>query len=174
MSDDDWSVLGVKDAQLVRSDWTDANAVAIDGVTARLVTNVLTDNGYLTEIWRDEWDVPGRPVRHIFQRVVEPGPPGDWHAHAHTTDRLFCAFGRLAVALYDSRRRSATHGAVATYRVGAHRPALITVPPGVWHAVKNIGSTPALFVNAVDDPYHYEDPDHRRLPAGSPEIPFSF
>jgi dTDP-4-dehydrorhamnose 3,5-epimerase len=44
----------------------------------------------------------------------------------------------------------------------------------VWHAVKNIGSGPAVLLNAVDVAYDYEDPDHYRLPYGTEQIPVEF
>ena len=43
----------------------------------------------------------------------------------------------------------------------------------LWrHGVKNIGHDPGLLVNAVDRAYDYERPDHYRLPADSPHVPF--
>ena len=38
----DWSIDGVKDPQLVRSDWSDSAIAAINGVVAKQITNVLT------------------------------------------------------------------------------------------------------------------------------------
>jgi dTDP-4-dehydrorhamnose 3,5-epimerase len=40
--------------------------------------------------------------------------------------------------------------------------------------VQNIGDGPAAVLNAVDRAYDYEDPDHWRLPADTPEIPYRF
>jgi dTDP-4-dehydrorhamnose 3,5-epimerase len=169
---DNWSVRGTRDPQLVRSDWTEADAASIDGVRARVITNVLTDDGHLTEIWRDEWaDEGAAPIRHVFQRVLAPGSIGDWHAHESTTDHLFCGTGQISLALFDGRQDSPTHGDVATFRIGAPRPAVVTIPPGVWHAVRCTSATPGVLVIAVDEPYDYERPDHRRLPAGTPAIP---
>lgn len=172
MNVEGWSVVGPKDPQLVRPDWTEADPVLIDGVVPRAITNVLTDDGYLTEIWRAEWDGTGGSVGQVFQRIIEAGAASGWHAHAGTTDRLFCATGRVLVALFDARSSSPTHRTVATYRLGAERPAVIPVPPGVWHGVRNIGTDAAVFVNVVDQAYDYQDPDHFRLPIDTPLIPF--
>ena len=169
----DWSIEGEKDPQVVRSDWSDASSAAIDGVVAKQITNVLTDNGCLTEIWRSDWKLDDRAIDQVFQRVIEPGKASGWHSHARTTDRLFCAIGRLLVALYDGRRSSPTFGAVATFRLGAERPAVIVVPPGVWHGVRNIGTSSLVLLNIVDIAYDYEDPDHYRVPLDTPLIPFS-
>lgn len=165
-------LVGKKDPELVRSDWMAANAVPIAGVRTMQITNVLTDNGVLTEIWRKDWALDDLPVDQVFQRMMAPGAVSAWHAHRLTTDRLFCAWGRVLVVLYDARPGSATRGTVQVLRIGRERPALIVVPPGVWHGVRNQGDEPALLINAVDKAYCYGDPDHYRLPADTPDIPY--
>ena len=59
-------------------------------------------------------------------------------------------------------------------RIGVERPCLVVVPCGVWHGVKNLSSEPAVMLNAVDEAYAYEQPDHWRLPMANPHIPFDF
>lgn len=80
--------------------------------------------------------------------------------------------GRLLIALYDGRGDSPTRNRTVDFRIGAERPGLVIVPPGVWHGVRNIGSTPLLMINVVDRAYDYEDPDHYRLPVDTPHIPY--
>jgi dTDP-4-dehydrorhamnose 3,5-epimerase len=169
-----WTVSGPKDPQLVSPDWNPVEPLGIDGVTAKQITNVLTNDGYLTEIWRADWALDGGAIGQVFQRVIEPGGVSGWHAHGETVDRLFCAFGRVRLGLYDARQDSPTHGRSAQLRLGRERPALVIVPPGVWHAVANVGTEPAVFVNAVDHAYTYDDPDHYRVPIDSPQIPVAF
>jgi len=168
----DWSIEGAKDPQLVRPDWSPADPVAIDGVIAKQITNVLTNNGYLTEIWRPEWHLDKLPVGQVLQRVLEPGAASGWHVHRQTTDRLFCATGRLLVALYDARRNSPSHGRTAEFRIGGERPGIVVVPPGVWHGVRNLVPVPSVLLNVVDIAYDYEDPDHYRLPLDTQLIPY--
>jgi dTDP-4-dehydrorhamnose 3,5-epimerase len=169
-----WTVIGLKDPQIVRPDWDPIEPLGIDGVTAKQIANVLTNDGYLTEIWRADWALDDRGVGQVFQRVIEPGAVSGWHVHAVTVDRLFCAYGRVRLGLYDGRNDSPTLGRSAQIRLGRERPALVVVPPGVWHAVANVGTDPAVFVNAVDQAYTYDDPDHYRVPIDSPQIPISF
>jgi dTDP-4-dehydrorhamnose 3,5-epimerase len=167
-----WIVTGAKDPKLVTPDWNPSDPISIQGVRAKSIANVLGDNGRLTEIWRRDWALDDLPVDQVFQKVMHPGAISAWHAHAHTTDRLFCALGRIKVVLYDGRNDSPSLGKVAEFRLGDERPALILVPPGVWHGVRCIGDGPALLVNAVDKAYDYDDPDHWRLPEDSPDIPY--
>jgi dTDP-4-dehydrorhamnose 3,5-epimerase len=168
---EDWTVEGKQDSQLIRSDWTPADRSAIEGVATRSISNVLTDNGVLTEIWRADWALDDLPIGQVFQRVMAPGAISAWHAHRVTTDRLFCAIGRLKIVLYDGRGDSPTHRMVGEYRLGAERPAIVLVPPGVWHGVQNIGEGNAILLNLVDAAYDYESPDHFRAPVDTSDIP---
>jgi dTDP-4-dehydrorhamnose 3,5-epimerase len=171
---DDLSVRGEPDPQLVRSDWSPVGIDEIDGVATKLITNVLTGDGYLTEMWRADWAIDDHGVDQVFQRVLHPGAISAWHTHLVTTDRLFCALGQILVVLFDARIGSSTHGTVSEYRLGERRPALISLPPGIYHGVRNIGPSAAVLLNAVDAAYDYEGPDHHRVPRDSTEIPYTW
>jgi dTDP-4-dehydrorhamnose 3,5-epimerase len=165
----------VKDAQTTTPTWEAADRRLIDGVGYHEVKNVLKGNGVLTEVLRAEWLPSNAVVDQIFAVTLQPGGLSAWHAHARTTDRLFALTGVVKVVLYDARPGSPTHGRVNEFRLGPARPALLVVPPGVWHGVQNAQvAEPSVLLNAVDLAYVYEDPDHWRLPADTAEIPYRF
>lgn len=164
---------GVKDRQSVTSDW-ELLQERIDGVRVREVKHVPKGNGYLTEVFRNDWELDGHGVDQVFQNVLLPGGISGWHVHRFTTDRIFVTHGLMKVVLYDARTASPTHGRIDELHLGALRPALVVVPPGVWHAVQNVSHEPAALLNLVDRAYRYEDPDHWRLPIDTPEVPYSF
>ena len=175
MAGDRWLLEGAaKDAQSITADWKQAGLRLIDGVQVIEVANVAKDNGWLTEICRREW--LGQPVHvdQIFQVCLNPGGVSAWHAHATTTDRLFVSWGLIRIVLYDARRSSPTFGIVNEFRFGAIRPALVVVPPAVWHGLQNIAPDVSVILNIVDRAYQYEDPDHWRVPADSPVVPYRF
>ena len=163
-----------KDGQSITSDWVPIQP-AIEGVAIREVRNVPKRDGLLTEVFRREW-LAGEDavVDQVFQVRLEPAGVSAWHTHAHTTDRLFVTEGLMRIVLYDARSRSRTHGRVTELRFGLARPALVVVPPGVWHGIQNLASAPSVVLNLVDRAYDYEDPDHWRLPADTDQIPFRF
>jgi dTDP-4-dehydrorhamnose 3,5-epimerase len=172
---DEWRLAGAgKDSQTITARWTPSDLGLIAGVTIREVLNVPKSNGYLTEIFRREWAEGGGEADQVFQVVLDPGAISAWHAHARTTDRLFVSYGRARIVLYDAREESPTRGVVNELRFGTIRPALIQVPARVWHGVQNVSDGPSILLNIVDRAYDYEDPDHWRVPADSPEIPFRF
>jgi dTDP-4-dehydrorhamnose 3,5-epimerase len=162
-----------KDRQSVTADWQILQPL-IDGVKIKDVRHVAKENGHLTEIWRSEWALDDAPVDQVFQVYLKPGGVSAWHTHQVTIDRLFANHGLVKVVLYDARKDSPTHGRLNVFRIGTVRPALVLVPPGVWHGVENISGEPSLLLNIVDRAYRYEDPDHWRLPADTKEIPYRF
>jgi dTDP-4-dehydrorhamnose 3,5-epimerase len=113
-------------------------------------------------------------VDQVFQVMMNPGVISGWHTHQRTTDRLFVSHGVILIVLYDSRADSPTLGLVNEFRFGVARPALLTIPPGVWHAVRNLSAEPSILLNLTDCAYTYEDPDHWRLPLDTDKIPYRF
>lgn len=161
------------DRQSVTDDWQSLQELIAD-VQVKEVKNVLKDNGYITEIWREDWPLGPAHVGQVFQALLEAGAISAWHVHRTATDRLFANHGQLKIVLYDARPDSATRGRVNVFRCGSARPTLIVVPGGVWHGVQNLGGAPALLLNLPDQPYRYDAPDHWRLPQDTDRIPYSF
>ena len=169
----DWIVRDARrDPQSVTPAWQPAGRRLIDGVAVKEILSVVVDGGHVTEIWRRDWGLDALPVDEVFQRVIHPGELSAWHAHRETTERLFCGTGAVKLVLFDGRAASPTAGLINELRLGELRPAVVVVPPGVWHGVMNIGAGRAILVNAVDRAYRYDDPDHWRAPADSPDIPY--
>jgi dTDP-4-dehydrorhamnose 3,5-epimerase len=170
-----WAVAGaVKDAQTINASWGATDQPLIHGVSIHEIRSVPKRGGYLTEILRSEWLGDNRKIDQVFQSVLEPQSITAWHAHARTTDRLFVSYGMARIVLFDARPDSVTWGMVNEFRIGTVRPALITIPPRIWHGVHAIAAGPTILLNIVDAAYDYTDPDHWRVPYDSPEIPFRF
>jgi dTDP-4-dehydrorhamnose 3,5-epimerase len=162
-----------KDPQLITSSWQKPRTW-IEGVRLREVLHVPGNRGVLTEMFRPEWDPEGGPVAQIFNVRLYGGQISAWHCHLNAVDRLFALHGEVRIALYDDRAKSATRGLVNEFHIGEARPALLVVPPGVWHGVQNLRNDDAFLLNCPTDAYDYEDPDHWRVEADCPEIPYSW
>jgi dTDP-4-dehydrorhamnose 3,5-epimerase len=146
----------------------------IDGVVVRPAVNHLDERGELTEIYSLAWGVLPEPVVHVYQVVATPGSVRGWVLHHHQTDRLFFSLGRFRIVLYDDREGSPTRGQLDEIFLGERSRALLTIPPGVFHAVQNIGSTEGLFVNLPTRAYDHAAPDKLRLPLDTERIPYRF
>jgi dTDP-4-dehydrorhamnose 3,5-epimerase len=168
------SIGAQKDQQSVTSDWNSLQD-AIEGVRVREMKNVIKSCGdVLCEVFRREWMLDDGDVDQVFQSVMNPGSISAWHVHHLTTDRLFASHGALQIVLFDGREHSPTYGRINEFRFGSLRPALLIIPPGVFHGVRNISPEPALLLNLVNRAYRYEEPDHWRLPPDSDKIPYRF
>jgi dTDP-4-dehydrorhamnose 3,5-epimerase len=161
----------VRDESSVTADWVSRQRV-IEDVRVTEMRNVLTDSGSLTEIYRADWFPSPLEIQQAFQITLDAGGVTAWHLHMETTDRLFVSAGRVKIVLYDPRPDSATRGLTNEFRFGERRPALVVIPAGVWHGLRNLLATPSTVVNLVDQAYDYAGPDHWRLPPDSPEIPY--
>ena len=170
-----WKIDGVKkDKQSVTSDWEMTDQSLIDGVRVKEIKHVIKDNGYLTEVWRADWNLDDQNTNQVFQNTFASGAISGWHAHANTVDRIMVNWGIMKIVLYDSRTDSPTYKMINQFRIGVLRPALVVIPAQVFHAVENIHSGQSALLNIASHAYQYEDPDHWRISIGDPSIPYEF
>lgn len=146
----------------------------IDGVVLRYQRPIEDRRGEVLEVYRPSWGVDDEPLVYVYQVRVRPGAVKGWVVHTIQTDRLFLITGVLRWALYDDRPGSPTRGLVNDLVISDRAPALLILPPGVWHAVQNIGTADAIFLNMPTQPYNHAAPDKVRLPLRTPRIPFEF
>jgi dTDP-4-dehydrorhamnose 3,5-epimerase len=125
----------------------------------------------MTEIFRTDWSVIGITVRQINWVALNPDAVTDWHCHSKQTDHLVGVSGNIKLALWDGRDGSATKGATEIMRIGAIRPVMVIVPPGVWHGLRNESGAPAGYLNIIDALYEHAAPDNWRLTSRSTDIP---
>ena len=110
----------------------------------------------------------------VYMTTAYPHVVKAWHYHRKQTDNFTCVHGMMKVALYDAREESPTKGNLMEVFIGEKNPALVTVPPGVYHGFKAIGNETAFFVSVPNLPFNREEPDEFRLPPDSPEIPYDW
>lgn len=162
--------VAVKDAQTVTSAGEPVQEL-IHGVRLRHATTHADERGDLCEIYDERWEFTTDPVPYVYVVTLSPGSVRGWVVHLKQDDRLFFSSGTIKVVLYDAREESPTAGELNVFHLGTNDRALLSIPAGVFHAVKNVGPGPALFVNLPSQPYDHADPDKYRLPLDTPEIP---
>jgi dTDP-4-dehydrorhamnose 3,5-epimerase len=171
----EWKLNGAqKDEQSIVANKQEMIQELIEGVVVREIKNVPKHNGYLTEIYRKDFNLDNLGVDQIFQVTLLPKGISAWHAHEYTTDKIFVNQGLIRIVIYDGRVASPTYKKLNTFIFGTTRPALVIIPPKVWHGVQNISNEISSLINVVDEAYQYENPDHWRVPKDSPDIPFTF
>jgi dTDP-4-dehydrorhamnose 3,5-epimerase len=146
---------------------------AIDGVVIKPLKVIPDERGWLMEILRND-DPIFTQFGQVYMTTAYPGVVKGWHYHKKQTDNFTCVHGMMKVALYDKREGSPTYGALMEIFVGEKNPVLISVPPGVYHGFKGIGTETAFFVSVPTLPYNYAEPDEYRLPPDTDEIPYDW
>jgi dTDP-4-dehydrorhamnose 3,5-epimerase len=111
---------------------------------------------------------------YAYQTSVRPGKLKGWVYHAKQYDRLFVSAGVLKWVLYDLRPDSPTKHMFNEIYLSDRRRGLLIIPPYVAHAVQNVGTSEAFFINLPTRPSDYADPDKYRIPVDSGKIPYSF
>jgi len=112
---------------------------AIDGVVIKPLKVIPDERGWLMEILRND-DPIFTQFGQVYMTTAYPGVVKGWHYHKKQTDNFTCVHGMMKVALYDKREGSPTYGALMEIFVGEKNPVLISVPPGVYHGFKGIGT----------------------------------
>jgi dTDP-4-dehydrorhamnose 3,5-epimerase len=146
----------------------------IDGLVVRRLKPIEDKRGDITEMYSTTWGIHPEPMVYAYQVTIHPGAIRGWELHRNQDDRIFMAFGSMRWVLYDYRETSPTHKLINTFVVSEINRTLMIVPRGIFHAVQNVGTRQAVFVNFPTTPFNHAEPDKYRLPLGNPEIPFSF
>jgi dTDP-4-dehydrorhamnose 3,5-epimerase len=146
----------------------------IDGVVRRYQRPIEDRRGEVLEVYRPSWGIHDEPLVYVYQVRIRPRAIKGWVKHDVQADRLFMISGAMRWGLYDDRPGSPTQGLVNDLVLSDRAPALLIIPRGVWHAVQNVGTADAIFLNMPTQPYDHAAPDKVRLPLRTPRIPFAF
>ena len=131
---------------------------AIPGVLLQPLARAEDSRGWLTELFRaDELEATGmresQPVMGYLS-MTRPGVVRGPHEHREQTD-IFALAGPsdFEIMLWDNRSGSPTFGRRETLALGASRPAVLVIPPGVVHAYRNIGKEDGWVLNFANRLY---------------------
>jgi dTDP-4-dehydrorhamnose 3,5-epimerase len=145
----------------------------IDGVHTKKLHVIPDERGFLMEILRND-DEFFEKFGQVYMTSAYPGVVKGWHYHRLQTDYLTCVHGMIKLALYDARDNSPTKGEIQEFFIGERNPMLVSIPPGVLHGFKGIGTETALIVNTVTESYNYAGPDEFRVAWDSPDVPYDW
>jgi dTDP-4-dehydrorhamnose 3,5-epimerase len=162
-----------KDPATVTSDGARLDEL-IAGVIVRDAITHVDERGELCEIYDPRWGVTSAPLFYVYQAALRPGVVKGWVYHKGQEDRLFASLGHMKVVLYDQRTDSPTRGLVNEIYLSERRRRLLIIPRLVVHAVQNVGTVDAVFINMPTAPYIHDNPDKFRISLDSKEVPYSF
>ena len=163
----------VPDRQTVTPDGEPVDGL-VHGMTVRDIVTHTDDRGTVFELYDLRWGWHPEPLVYSYVCTIRPGVIKGWGLHRRHEDRYALLFGEMELICYDAREDSPTHGLVSKVVLSEHRRQLVNIPPGVWHADRNIGARDAVIVNFPTIEYDHGAPDKERLPLDTPLIPHTF
>jgi len=110
--------------------------------------------GWLTELYRAEWDTGVAPVQW---NVVYSNPRTlrGMHVHLRHWDYLTVPYGKMLLALKDLRTSSPTHDLITSVALGPNPFAACIIPPGVAHGF--YFSEPSMHMYSVSEYWNLDD-----------------
>jgi dTDP-4-dehydrorhamnose 3,5-epimerase len=125
--------------------------MAIPGVIVKTLTAFTDARGWLMELYRDD-ELPGafEPAMSYLS-MTHPGIARGPHEHREQTDGFVFMSGSYKLYLWDNRPGHEARQMVM--EVGEANPVLVTIPPGVVHAYRNVGESDAFVINLPDRLY---------------------
>lgn len=148
-------------------------AKLIEGVRIKELQLLPDERGFLVEILRSDDEIFER-FGQVYVTVAYPGVVKGWHYHKLQTDFFTVVSGMMKIVLYDERPDSPTRGEVNEFFMGELNPLLITIPPGVLHGMKAIGTKPGYVVNCPTEPYNHDEPDEYRVDPHDSDVPYDW
>lgn len=145
----------------------------IEGVEIKELKRHVDSRGYVMEILRAD-DEEFIKFGQVYVSAAYPGIIKAWHCHSEQVDTFCCIQGNARVGLYDDREDSPTCGTAEGVAIGEYNPAIIQIPPLVWHGFTPLGDEMAVVLNVPTEVYDREDPDELRRPFDDPEVPFDW
>jgi dTDP-4-dehydrorhamnose 3,5-epimerase len=143
----------------------------IDGVAVHALRRFRDEGGALTELLRlESGGASGlagfRPVQ-VNYSCLQPGRIKALHVHLRQTDVWFVPpEDRVLVVVVDVRAGSPTEGGTLRLLLGDGESALLRIPPGVAHGMRNVGDRPARVLYFTDRLFSVDptECDEGRLP----------
>ena len=160
----------VRDVQTVTPSGERTAKLPAGMVVRDLITHT-DERGTVCELYDPRWNVHPDPLVFAYTFTIRAGAAKGWGIHREHEDRYAFLGGELEIILYDERPDAGTYGLQATVFLSSLRRQLLTIPRGVWHAERNIGTTDAVVVNFPTIQYDHANPDKYRLPLDTDELP---
>lgn len=141
------------------------------GAVVKRLRRVVNERGNLLEVQRSD-DDEYTGFGQTYVTVTYPGVVRAWYRHLRQADQLIVVHGEAQLVLYDDRPESPTVGTTAEVLFGEASPALVVIPPRLWHGFRPLGNQSLTMLHLNDTAFDHDQPDEERVPIDSDRIPF--
>ncbi|RJP73552.1 MAG: dTDP-4-dehydrorhamnose 3,5-epimerase [Candidatus Abyssobacteria bacterium SURF_17] len=138
----------------------------IQGVRLINLVAHVDDRGYLIEILRATDDHFTKFGQVYLVGNMARGTIRAFHKHEALWDWFFISHGSAKFALKDDRPESPTYGQMETHVITQRNPALLVVPPGVFHGWMSLEDDTQM-ISTASEVYNRQKPDEVRVPPDS-------
>ena len=138
----------------------------IEGVQFIPLTARVDDRGALIEILRATDPHFTKFGQVYFVASTTRGTIRAFHKHMDLWDWFFISHGSAKFGLVDDRSYSLTYEEQNTFVVTGRNPALVVVPPGVYHGWMALEDNTPL-ISTASEVYNHANPDEVRVPPNS-------
>ena len=139
------------------------NAATINDVSFVPLVAHVDDRGYLIEILRATDPHFTQYGQVYIVGDVAKGTIRAFHKHQVLWDWFFISHGAAKFVLVDDREESSTYQEVNIFVTSGRNPALIAIPPGVYHGWMSLEDDTQL-ISIASEVYNREKPDETRIP----------
>jgi dTDP-4-dehydrorhamnose 3,5-epimerase len=133
----------------------------------------MNDRGHLMEVQRGD-DDHFVGFGQAYVTCTLPGVIKAWYRHHQQIDQIALVRGTAVLVLFDDRAQSPSAGRTLECVLSDERPALVQIPPGVWHGFQACGPEPLWLLHLNSIAHNVDDPDEDRLPQNTPDIPYTW
>ncbi len=106
------------------------------------------DRGWLVELFRIDTLPQGFHPEMGYFSMTRPGIARGPHEHRDQTDGFLFFSGSYELHLWENRPGHPEKHDIL--KVGEANPVFVTIPPGVVHAYRNVGTSDAFVINIPD------------------------
>jgi dTDP-4-dehydrorhamnose 3,5-epimerase len=145
----------------------------IKDVSIKKITQYHDDRGFFSEVAK-AGEESYHPIKQTSYAETFPGVIKAFHWHKKQWDMWFIVKGSAQVVLYDLREKSPTKGETQVIYTGNANKMLISIPPGVAHGYRVLGTEPLGVFYHTTEAYDPKDPDELRIPFDSKDINFDW
>ena len=142
----------------------------IDGVRIVCLRKVVNDRGHLLEVQRED-DDHFVGFGQAYVTCTLPGVVKAWYRHRRQVDQIALVRGAAVLVLFDDRPGAVSVGRTLECMLTDDSPALVQIPPGVWHGFQAHGPDSLYLLHLNSIAQDGDDPDEDRLPQNSADIP---
>ena len=125
--------------------------------SVQYLTKKADERGFLIEILKSE-HAGKKPFGHIYFCTAKPGHKRGSHYHTRKTEWFLILKGKGTIRL-----KGVPKGKMEEFILDGDKPAVVKIPPNVFHEVENTGQEELWLLAYVDESYNPADPDTFRL-----------